>query len=95
MAKKNIFGRLKKRIFFSRKVKIQPKLICFFIIVAIIPLLLSSSMSYKETSTAIHNKISKYSQQLMNQISVNVDRELARLENDSIEIEFSSLVQEH
>ncbi len=94
MAKKNIFGRLKKRIFFSRKVKIQPKLICFFIIVAIIPLLLSSSMSYKETSTAIHNKISKYSQQLMNQISVNVDRELARLENDSIEIEFSSLVQE-
>lgn len=94
MSKKNIFSRFKKRIFFSRKVKIQPKLICFFIIVAIIPLLLSSSMSYKETSSAIHNKISTFSQQLMNQISDNVDRELMRLENDSIEIEFSSLVQE-
>lgn len=66
----------------------------FFVIVAIIPLLISSSLSYRESSLAIHNKISTYSQQLMSQISDNIGRELSRLENDSIEIEFSSTVQE-
>ena len=91
--KKVFVSRLKRIIRYFRSIKIQPRLITFFIIVSIIPLFISAILSNSETRNAIHTKISTYSQQIMSQIAGNIERELVRLENDSIEIEFSSTVQ--
>jgi two-component system sensor histidine kinase YesM len=76
-----------------RNIKIQVRLILLFIILSVLPLLISGIDSYNKSSDAIKTKISTYSVQVMSQISENIGRELARLENDSIEIGFSNNVQ--
>jgi len=60
---------------------------------SVVPLLITSIYSYNQSSFAIKSKTSTYSAQVMNQVGVNIERELNRLENDSIEIEFSALTQ--
>lgn len=82
-----------KNISVIRNINIQLRLILFFIILSVIPLAITSIFSYKESSSAIAKKISTYSVQIMSQVEVNIERELNRLENDSIEIEFSTLTQ--
>ncbi len=57
------------------------------------PVLITGTLLYKRSSAAIHEKIQFYSSEILNQISQNIDRELARLEYDSIEIMFSQEVQ--
>lgn len=76
-----------------RKIKIQARLILLFLILSLIPLLITGYFSYAESSKAIKSKISTYSIQVMDQVSENIQREIARLENDSVEIEFSDRVQ--
>ncbi len=63
------------------------------IMLSVVPLVITSIFSYNQSSSAIRSKTSTYSSQVMNQVGVNIERELNRLENDSIEIEFSSLTQ--
>ncbi len=76
-----------------RNTKIQLRLILILILLSVVPLLITSIFSYNQSSSAIKNKTSTYSAQVMNQVGVNIERELNRLENDSIEIEFSDLTQ--
>lgn len=90
---KTIKNTLTKKISIIRNIKIQSRLILFFIILSVIPLAITSIFAYRESSTAIINKISTYSSQVMSQVAVNIGRELSRLENDSVEIELSELTQ--
>ncbi|MCX7711720.1 MAG: sensor histidine kinase [Clostridia bacterium] len=76
-----------------RNIKIQARLILLFLILSLIPILITGFFSYKESSNAIESKISTYSVQVMSQVGENIERELAKLENDSVEIEFSDKVQ--
>ncbi len=76
-----------------RNIKIQQRLILILIMLSVVPLVITSIFSYNQSSSAIRSKTSTYSSQVMNQVGVNIERELNRLENDSIEIEFSSLTQ--
>lgn len=84
---KNISGK------FLTHNKIKTRLIWAFIIFSLVPLTITGVYSYYESSNAIKNKISTYAVQVMEQIGENIDRELAKLEYDSIEIQFSDIVQ--
>lgn len=76
-----------------RNIRIQARIILFFLVLSLIPLFITGFFSYRESSNAIESKISTYSVQVMSQVGENIERELARLENDSVEIEFSDKVQ--
>lgn len=78
---------------FIRNIKIQYRLLALMLAISLIPLLITSVFSYTSSSRAIEKKISTYSVQVMNQVSENILREIDRLENDSVEIEFSDIVQ--
>lgn len=83
-----------KPVWVFRNIKIQARLILLFLILSLLPVLITGLFSYRESSDAIQSKISTYSVQVMSQIGENIERELARLENDSVEIEFSDKVQD-
>lgn len=76
-----------------RNLKIRTRLILLFTILSLIPVVVTIFFVYKDSSNALKEKISIYSVQVMNQVSENIKRELDRLENDSVEIEFSNIVQ--
>ena len=76
-----------------RNIKIQARLIILFLILSLVPLIITGIFSYRESNNAITSKISTYSVQVMSQVGENIERELARLEYDSIEIQFSNKVQ--
>lgn len=77
-----------------RKVKIQNRLVASFVIFSFIPLLITGFFAYDRSSEAIKNKISASTLQVLNQVSENIKNELTRLENDSVDIAFSDLVQQ-
>lgn len=76
-----------------RNIKIRTRLILLFTILSLIPMIVTIYFVYKDSSDALKEKISTYSIQVMSQVSANIKRELDRLENDSVEIEFSDVVQ--
>ena len=78
---------------FIRNIRIQTRLIGSFILLSMVPLLITGVFSYDKSSGAIRDKISKYSIQVVDQVSKNIYRELARLEYDSVDIAFSDDVQ--
>jgi two-component system, sensor histidine kinase YesM len=85
-----IFNFLDRHI---RQVKIHNKLVISFAILSLVPLLITGIFAYYKSSEAIKTKISTYSTQVMNQVSENIQNELAKLENDSVDIAFSDLLQ--
>jgi two-component system sensor histidine kinase YesM len=76
-----------------RQVKIHNRLVISFAILSLVPLLITGIFAYYKSSEAIKTKISTYSIQVMNQVSENIQNELAKLENDSVDIAFSDLLQ--
>jgi two-component system sensor histidine kinase YesM len=76
-----------------RHLKIRTRLILLFTVLSLIPMIVAMFFVYKDSSDALKEKISTYSVQVMSQVSENIKRELDRLENDSVEIEFSDVVQ--
>lgn len=76
-----------------RNFKIRIRLVLLFTILSLIPLLVTLVLVYKDSSNAIKAKISTYSVQVMRQVSENIKRELDKLQYDSVEIEFSDIVQ--
>ena len=91
--KKTCNSVLSNSVSIIRNTKIQLRLILILIMLSVVPLVITSIFSYKQSSSAIKSKTSTYSVQVMSQVGVNIERELNRLENDSIEIEFSPLAQ--
>ena len=77
-----------------RNLKIRTRMVLLFMVLSIIPMLLVVCIFYQEYSASIQEKISTYSVQVMSQIARNIERDLVRLENTSIEIEFSDIVQQ-
>ncbi len=78
---------------FIRKMNIQNRLVISFAILSLMPLLVTGYFAYYTSSKAIKTKISTSSIQLMNQVSENIQNELIKLENDSVDIAFSDLIQ--
>lgn len=95
--KMNLHNLLSKQILklgkLFRNIKIQYRLLLLFFILSLIPLLITSIFSYKSSSDAIKAKINTYSVQAMDQVGENIQRDIQRLENDSVDIEFSDIVQ--
>jgi len=74
--------------------KIQRRLLLSFAALSLIPLCITGWFAYFQSSVAIKDKISTYSVEVMNQVSINFQHELSKLESDSIDIAFSDIVQE-
>lgn len=77
-----------------RKIKIQNRLLISFAVLSLLPMFIIGIFSYYISSDAIRTKISTASIQLMDQVSENIVNELIKLENDSVDIAFSDLVQQ-
>ncbi|TDF90596.1 sensor histidine kinase [Paenibacillus piri] len=76
-----------------RKMKILNRLVISFAILSLIPLSITGIFAYYTSSEAIKTKISTSSIELMNQVSENIQNELSKLENDSVDIAFSDIIQ--
>lgn len=76
-----------------RQLKIRTRLVLLFACLSMVPVIFTVFFTYQQSSFALTNKISTYSVQVMQQVGTNVQRELDRLENDSVDIEFSASVQ--
>lgn len=76
-----------------RRTRIQNRLAVSFAVLTLVPLMITGLYAYYNSSEAIKAKISTYSIQVTNQVSENVKNELLKLENDSVDIAFSDLVQ--
>jgi len=76
-----------------RNLKIRTRLILLFLLFSLLPMMITGFFSYQQSSKAIQNKVNTYSRQVVNQVAKNVKVEMTRLENDTVEIGFSEIVQ--
>ncbi len=76
-----------------RNMKIQTRLILLFMLLSLLPMMITGFFSYQQSSMAIQNKINTYSRQIVNQVAKNIKVEMTRLENDTVEIGFSEMAQ--
>jgi two-component system sensor histidine kinase YesM len=83
-----------KLIYSIRNIRIQTRLIGAFFTISLLPLIITGALSYSLSSSAIKSKISTYSIQIADQVSKNIERELSRLEFDSVDLALSESVQE-
>ena len=65
----------------------------FSLFLLALPLVFNGIISYNESSSAIRNKISTYSKQIVGQVKVNIESQLTKYTGYSEEIVFSDLVQ--
>jgi Predicted signal transduction protein with a C-terminal ATPase domain len=82
-----------KAFFTIRNIKIQVRLILLFLLLSLLPMLITGLFSYHQSSRAIEDKIKTYSRQVMNQVAQNIEVGMTRLENDTIDVGFSEVVQ--
>lgn len=76
-----------------RSTHIQNRLIVLFVLLSLLPMLITGIYSYHKSSEAIYDKINTYSLEVVNQIAKNINEELRRMQYQSIEVAFSDLVQ--
>lgn len=77
------------------KSNIYRRLVLFFILVGIFPVVLLSLASYRLAQNAIHDKVGRYSTELMVELSDNIEREMMSMENIAIDISYSEGVQSY
>jgi len=80
---------------FVFKSNIYRRLVLFFMLVGIVPMVLLSFASYRITQNSIHDKARHYSNQLMIELSDNIERVLMSLENIAIDISYSEVIQNY
>ena len=73
-----------------RNIKIQSRLIVSFLVVSLLPLLLTGYIAYQQSSSAIEKKISTYSDQIMVQTNKNIQSEVSKFEGLIKEISLST-----
>jgi two-component system sensor histidine kinase YesM len=83
-----------KAFFPIRNIKIQARLILLFLLLSLLPMVITGFFSYQQSSMAIEHKIKTYSTQVVNQVARNIMVEMTRLENDTIDVGFSEIVQQ-
>lgn len=76
-----------------RQIRIQNRLAMSFAVLSLIPLTITGIFAYSISSAAIRDKISTYSVEVMDQASVNIQNELSKIGEASVDIAFSDLVQ--
>jgi two-component system, sensor histidine kinase YesM len=77
-----------------RNINIHKRLVGSFFLLPFIPLLITGTLSYYKSSSAIKSKISTYSVQVVEQVSKNIQRELDIFNNISVDISFLDTVQD-
>ncbi|NUU04477.1 sensor domain-containing diguanylate cyclase [Herbaspirillum robiniae] len=78
---------------FLRKIEIRYRLINCFILVSLLPLLISGLLAYGETSSATQEKVRVYSMQVVKQISQNLLLRMEKIEDTSEELALSDRLQ--
>lgn len=78
---------------FLRKIQIRYRLINAFILVSLLPLLISGLIAYRETSHATQEKVEVYSVQVVRQISQNLLLRMEKIEATSEELVLSDRLQ--
>ncbi|MFL9923808.1 diguanylate cyclase [Herbaspirillum lusitanum] len=78
---------------FLRKIEIRYRLISSFILVSLLPLLISGVISYRETTRATQEKVRVFSIQIVNQISQNLRLQMEKIEAASEELGVSDRLQ--
>lgn len=76
-----------------RVVNIQTRLVVSFLFISLIPLAVISTISNIKSSSAIESKISSYSSEVVNQLSKNINTELAKIDSAGFDIVFSEDIQ--
>lgn len=64
-----------------RNIKIQTRLLCSFLILSLVPLLITSIISYAKYSKSIESKIGTYSDQVMNELSKEINMRVNSVQN--------------
>ncbi len=77
-----------------RNIKIQNRLILLFLLLSLLPMVVTGLYSFRQSSRAIQNKINTYSLQVVNQVAQNIVVQMNRMENDAIDVGFSEIVQQ-
>lgn len=78
---------------FLRKIEIRYRLINSFILVSLVPLLISGLLAYRETTRATQDKVRAYSVQVAKQISQNLMLRMEKIEDISEELALSDKLQ--
>ena len=84
----------KKHFSFLRNTRIQTRLIAGFMILSLIPLVAAGFFSYKASSQAITSKIDNSNQQLIGQLSINIQNVLSEYEKVSMEFQMSKEIHD-
>lgn len=83
---RNAFARGIKRGGLLRNIRMQNKLILAFLALSLVPLAVSAMFSVNSSSKAIKEKIGTYSQQLVNQVSLNINTNIQKIKSYSDDI---------
>jgi len=78
---------------FLRRIEIRYRLISSFILVSLVPLLISGLLAYRETTRATQDKVRAYSVQVAKQISQNLMLRMEKIEDMSEELALSEKLQ--
>lgn len=78
---------------FLRKIEIRYRLINSFILVSLVPLVISGLLAYRETTRATQEKVHTYSVQVVKQISQNLMLRMEKIEDTSEELALSDKLQ--
>lgn len=76
-----------------RRINIRFRLINSFILLAVLPLMISGMLSYQESSVAIQEKTRIYFTEIVRQVSINVQLQMDQIESASEELVLSDRVQ--
>ena len=76
-----------------RKIAIRYRLINSFILLSLLPLLVSSAISFGESSKAIQQKTRVFATEIVKQVSKNIQLQMAQIETDSEQLVLSDPVQ--
>lgn len=77
-----------------RNVNIFNRLFIMFIFATLLPLIMTEVWSYQKSSSVIQEKVFISVNEVMNQLSSNVDKKIEKVRNDSIEISYMSEIQD-
>jgi diguanylate cyclase (GGDEF)-like protein len=78
---------------FVRKIDIRYRLINSFILVSLLPLVVSGLLAYRESSNATQERVRVYSMQVVKQISQNLLLRMEKIEDTSEELALSDRLQ--
>ncbi|NLU52408.1 MAG: methyl-accepting chemotaxis protein [Clostridiaceae bacterium] len=94
MNKKKAGSKSKKGFSFLRNTRIKTRLIAGFLILSLLPLVAAGFFSYKASSQAITSKIDNSNQQLIGQLSINIQNVLSEYEKMSMEFQMSKEIHD-